>query len=182
MFPAVRMHRLRSSARVRELVQETDLNLRDFVLPIFVKGEEREKKAIEALPGHFHIPLSLLEEEINELIYLGIGSVMIFGIPPIKEPLGLDSYSSQGIVQKAIRKIRATAPDMLIMSDICFCQYMGHGHCGVLDQNDQHIAMVNNDQTLELLVKQAISHAEAGSNIVCPSGMIDGAGRLCVKD
>lgn len=125
------------------------------------------------MPGHAQIPLCSLPCEIEELRALGIFSVILFGVPSHKDPIGSDSYHDQGIIQEAIRAIRKKAPEMLIVSDLCFCQYTDHGHCGFLREQSGKFN-VDNDRTLELLVKQAVSHAKAGVDVVAPSGMIDG--------
>lgn len=171
--PSLRLRRLRQNPALRNLIRETDLSVDDLVLPIFIKGKEGEKQPIESMPGFFQIPLSELPDEINEITSLGISSVILFGIPPHKDPVGSDSYCDQGIIQEAIKVIRKVSSDLLIISDICFCEYTDHGHCGVLSKVHGKID-VDNDQTLELLVKQAVSHARAGADVIAPSGMMDG--------
>lgn len=172
-FPSLRLRRLRQHPILRDLVRETELNLKDLILPLFVKGEEGKKHPIESMPNHYQIPINLLQQEIEELISLGISSVILFGVPPCKDSYGTDSYNDQGIIQKAIKKIREVSPDLLIISDICFCEYTDHGHCGFLSDLSGKMD-IDNDKTLDLLVKQAISHAKAGTNIIAPSGMMDG--------
>jgi len=172
-FPTLRLRRLRQHPILRDLVRETELNLKDLILPLFIKGTEGEKLLIESMPGHYQIPLNLLGREIEEIVELGISSVLLFGIPPNKDPHGSDSYDDNGIIQKAISKIREVSSNLLIMTDVCFCEYTDHGHCGFLS-NKSEKNDIDNDKTLELLVKQAISHAKAGTNVIAPSGMIDG--------
>ncbi len=172
-FPLLRLRRLRQHPVLRDLIRETDIALKDLIFPLFIKGREGEKQPINTMPGLFQIPIQRLPQEIEELCKLGISSVLLFGIPPHKDPLGMDSYSDQGIIQEAIQVIRKTAPKMLIVSDVCFCEYTDHGHCGIITEKDGKFDL-DNDQTLELLVKQAVSHAQAGADIVAPSGMIDG--------
>lgn len=172
-FPLLRLRRLRQHPVLRDLIRETDIALKDLIFPLFIKGREGKKQPIDTMPGLFQIPIHLLPQEIEELCKLGISSVLLFGIPPYKDALGSDSYCDQGIIQESIRVIKKAAPKMLIVSDVCFCEYTDHGHCGVLSEWDGKFD-VNNDQTLELLVKQAVSHAQAGADIVAPSGMIDG--------
>lgn len=172
-FPTIRLRRLRQHPILRELIRETDLNLSDLVMPLFIKGTEGKKHPIESMPGQYQIPLSALADEIRELTALGISSVLLFGIPPHKDACGSDSYSDQGIIQKAIKIIRDAAPHLLIITDVCFCEYTDHGHCGFISERAGKMD-VHNDKTLELLVKQAVSHAKAGADIVAPSGMIDG--------
>jgi porphobilinogen synthase len=154
-------------------VRETELNRGDLIAPIFIKGRQGEKVAIASMPGYFQIPISQLSQEIEEILDLGLTSVMLFGIPPHKDAVGSDSYDENGIIQEAIRTIRKVAPDLLIFSDLCFCEYTDHGHCGYLNAHPAKVDL-DNDKTLELLVKQAISHAQAGVDVVTPSGMIDG--------
>ena len=168
-FPNLRLRRLRQHPVLRDLIRESEIALKDLVFPLFIKGREGEKRPIEAMPGLFQIPLSRLQQEIQELAQLGIHSVLLFGIPAHKDPVGSDSYSEEGIVQEAIGVIRQVAPQMLIISDVCFCEYTDHGHCGVLCDGG-----IDNDKTLALLVKQAVSHARAGADVVAPSGMMDG--------
>lgn len=171
IFPTVRLRRLRQHPVIRDLIRETELNLDDLVHAIFIKGDEGEKNPILSMPGHYQIPLSKLDEEITEIVSLGIKSLMIFGVPSFKDIVGSDSFNDHGIMQKAIRQIRKIAPDLLIISDICLCQYTDHGHCGVMDDHGSCVDL-NNDKTLEILVKQAISHAKAGANMLAPSGML----------
>lgn len=172
-FPALRLRRLRQHPILRDLIRETELNTNDLVLPLFIKNETGEKQPIASMSGHFQIPLSVLAEEIKEISELGINSVILFGIPDHKDAMGTSGYLKDGIIQKAIGKIRALAPDLLIMTDVCFCQYTDHGHCGALSEASGQ-SYLDNDATLELLVKQAVSHARAGADVVAPSGMIDG--------
>lgn len=172
-FPATRLSRLRQNPVLRDLVRETELNLNDLIFPLFIKGTKGEKNPIPSMPGHFQIPLNKLKDEINELIQLGIFSVILFGIPPYKDIHGTDSYQDNGIIQEAIHKIREASSDFLIISDICLCEYTEHGHCGFISQKHGKWDL-DNDKTLEILVKQAVSHAKAGTNVLAPSGMIDG--------
>lgn len=172
-FPAVRLRRLRQHPVLRDLVRETELHLNDLIQPIFIKGKEGKKVAISTMPGCYQIPLSGLKEEIEEIVALGITSVLLFGIPPHKDACGSASYQDNGIVQEAIKIIRKAAPHLLIISDICFCEYTEHGHCGFISDRSGKMD-VDNDKTLELLVKQTISHAKAGTDVIAPSGMIDG--------
>ena len=172
-FPYLRLRRLRRHPVLRDLVRETEINLKDLIFPLFIKGREGSKQPIESMPGIFQIPIQELAQEIEEVVGLGLTSVLLFGIPAEKDPLGSDSYSDQGIIQEGIKAIRKAAPDLLIFSDLCFCEYTDHGHCGFLSHKSGKID-VDNDKTLELLVKQAVSHAKAGVDVVAPSGMIDG--------
>lgn len=171
--PTLRLRRMRQHPVLRDLIRETELNLKDLIFPLFIKGREGSKKPIETMPGLFQIPLNQLPQEIEELLKLGISSVILFGIPPHKDAYGSHAYDDQGIVQEAIRKIRPISKDLLLISDICFCEYTDHGHCGFLSERAGKLD-VDNDKTLELLVKQAVSHAQAGTDVIAPSGMIDG--------
>lgn len=168
-FPATRLRRLRHNDSIRALVREVELNVKDLVAPIFIRHGSNIKKPIASMPGMFQLSTDQLPEEIATLRTLGIKSVLLFGIPASKDALGQDAYSDHGIIQTAIPIIKKLAPELLIMTDVCFCEYTDHGHCGVM--LDQHL---DNDKTLELLAKQAVSHAQAGADIIAPSGMIDG--------
>lgn len=172
-FPTLRLRRLRQHPVLRDLIRESDVNLKDLIFPLFIKGREGEKLPIETMPGLYQIPIPLLAQEIEELLQVGISSVLLFGVPPHKDDVGSDSYDENGIIQEAIRTIRKAAPEMLIISDICLCEYTDHGHCGFLSERFGKLDL-DNDKTLELLVKQAICHVRAGADVVAPSGMIDG--------
>lgn len=169
----VRPRRLRYNPNIRDLVRETQVTINDLVAAVFVKAGINEKKTIASMPGFFQYTLDKLGEEIQEIIDLGIKAIIIFGIPENKDHLGSDAYDDNGITQQAIRKIKSIAPDLLVISDICFCQYTSLGHCGVVHEHN-NIITVANDTTLELLAKQAISHAKAGADMLAPSGMLDG--------
>lgn len=175
LFPNTRMRRLRGRASIRALVQETFLHPNKLVLPLFVKHGSDIKNPISSMPGHFQFSVDKLEEEIKLIWALGIKSVILFGIPQHKNPLGTDSYSDVGIIQTAIPIVKKAAPDLIIMSDICLCEYTDHGHCGVTDEHNNHDEVsIDNDRTLELLAAQAISHAKAGTDIIAPSANMDG--------
>lgn len=174
-FPTTRLRRLRASANLRELVQETRLDVNKLVLPLFIRYGTNIKKPIESMPGHFQISVDKLEAEITSLRGLGIKRVILFGIPEHKDATGNDAYSDDGIVQTAIPVIKNIAPEMLVISDICCCEYTDHGHCGVVvPQKVADDVFIDNDETLLLLAKQAVSHAKAGADIVAPSGNMDG--------
>ena len=168
----IRPRRLRYNPIVRDLVRQTHLDLNDLVAAVFVKYGKNEKAPIASMPGFFQYSVDRLEEEIQEIISLELKAIIIFGIPENKDENGSDSYNDNGIVQQAIRKIKSIAPDLLVISDLCFCQYTTLGHCGVVHEHNG-ITCVENDKTLELLAKQAVSHAKAGADIVAPSGMLD---------
>jgi porphobilinogen synthase len=173
-FPTTRLRRLRLNTQLREVVQETTLSLDKLILPLFIKQGTGIKNPIASMPGHFQLSLDHLAEEIAAITALGIKSVMLFGIPSHKDPLGQAAYNDEGIIQSAIPLIKKLAPQLLVMSDICFCEYTDHGHCGVVDAATFPQQGVDNDATLALLAKQAVSHAQAGADIIAPSGNIDG--------
>lgn len=173
LFPSLRLRRLRQHPVLRDLIRETQIDLKDLIFPLFIKGREGELRPVESMPGIAQVPVSLLKQEIEEILSLGLSSVLLFGIPSQKDSMGSDSYHEQGIVQEAIRVIRKAAPELLIFSDLCFCEYTDHGHCGILHERSGKLDL-DNDKTLDFLVKQAISHAKAGVDVVAPSGMIDG--------
>lgn len=173
-FPQTRLRRLRRSANIRELVQETSLNLNKLVFPLFIKHGIGIKKPILSMPGHFQISVDHLEEETSVLWDLGIKRVMLFGIPECKDALGKDAYSDNGIIQQSIPVIKKTQPNMLVMSDICCCEYTDHGHCGIISEENDTEVCIDNDATLAVYAKQAVSHAQAGSDVLAPSGNMDG--------
>lgn len=168
-FPEVRMRRLRSSVKMRELLCETRLSLQQLVMPLFIQHGQNIREPIESMPGLFRFSVDHLEKEIREVAALGIPAVMLFGLPEYKDPEGSASWQDSGVVQQAIRKIKQVAPGLVVMADACFCEYTSHGHCGIMEHNDVH-----NDKTLEILTKQALSYAKAGADTIAPSGMIDG--------
>jgi porphobilinogen synthase len=165
-----RPRRLRHNLAMREMVRETTLERRNLVYPIFVVEGENIKEEISSLKGIFHFSLDRLEEEIKELVDLGIQYVILFGIPNEKDAFGKEAYSEKGIVQEAIRKVKEIAPDMYVITDVCMCQYTDHGHCGILSKEGH----VQNDVTLPYLARIAVSHAKAGADMVAPSDMMDG--------
>jgi porphobilinogen synthase len=165
-FPATRLRRLRRSDRLRALVRETRLDLDDFVFPLFVGPEAFENSELPALGRH---SVESLAGEANELERLGVRSVLLFGIPDEKDAEGSGAWDEDGVVQQALRVLRETSPGLVLLTDVCLCEYTSHGHCGALDGDD-----VDNDSTLELLARTAVSHAEAGADAVCPSDMMDG--------
>ena len=175
LFPKTRLRRLRGSEKIRNLVSEIRLDTSKLVCPLFIKYGSGIKHPVSSMPGLFQMSVDQLEEEIQSLAELGIKNLLLFGIPEHKDPLGMDSYSDNGIIQTAIPIIKNIAPDMLLISDICFCEYTDHGHCGVVTStsNDSEVC-VDNDQTLTLLAKQALSHVRAGTDIIAPSGNMDG--------
>lgn len=172
-FPNTRLRRLRYNAGVRNLVKEIDLRIDNLILPLFIRHGSNVNKPIASMPGHFQISVDNLAQEVLTISALGIKSIILFGIPAQKDFFGKDAYSDTGTIQTAIAVIKQAVPDMLVITDVCFCEYTDHGHCGVIFQTEQG-CIIDNDKTLELLAKQAVSHAKAGADIIAPSGMIDG--------
>jgi len=165
-FPATRLRRLRRTGALRALARETRLDLGEFVFPLFV-GPTTEPN--EELPPLGRLSVDALAAEAGELVRLGVPAVMVFGIPHEKDEDGSGAWADDGVVQQALRALRAAAPELVLFTDVCLCEYTSHGHCGVVAGGD-----VENDSTLELLSRTALSHAEAGADVVCPSDMMDG--------
>ena len=172
-FPTTRLRRLRYNPAVRDLVRETRLTPSNLILPLFARTGKGIRQPIGSMPGHAQLSVDLIAEEAREAARLGLGGILLFGIPAEKDAMGSDSYCDQGIVQQAVRAAKAAAPDLLVVTDVCFCEYTSHGHCGAIDDHTGRMD-VNNDATLELLGKQALSHAQSGADMVAPSGMMDG--------
>lgn len=166
-----RPRRLRINSATRNLVRETKLNIEDLIYPLFIVEGENIKREISSLPDVYHFSLDMLEEEIKEIKDLGIEHVILFGIPHDheKDACGSEAYNDNGIIQRAVRKIKEIDPDMNVVTDVCMCEYTSHGHCGILDGHS-----VNNDKTLTFLGEIALSHAKAGADMVAPSDMMDG--------
>jgi len=174
-FPVVRGRRLRSSEAMRNLVRETTVSVHDLIYPVFVCEGSGIKQEIPSMPGVFRFSLDRLHEEIEEVTELGLQAVLLFGIPGHKDELGSEAYGSHSIVQEATRRIKKLRPDLLVVADTCLCEYTSHGHCGVVHVDEKSgRADVVNDASLELLVKTAVSQAEAGADIIAPSNMMDG--------
>ncbi|MFQ6116573.1 MAG: porphobilinogen synthase, partial [bacterium] len=167
--PYFRPRRLRGTPEIRRMVRETKLFVDDLIYPLFVTHEKDAKKPIPSMPGQYQLSIDNLTKEVQEAKKLGIPAIILFGIPETKDPVGSDSYSENGIIQQAVRAIKGTVSGLLVITDVCFCEYTDHGHCGVIKDKE-----VDNDVTLELLAKQAVSHAQAGADMLAPSGMIDG--------
>ncbi len=172
-FPTTRLRRLRYHPAVRALVRETKLDPSKLILPLFARTGKNVRQPIGSMPGHSQLSVDLIAAEAKEAKQLGLGGVILFGIPEHKDSLGSDSYCESGIIQQAIQAAKAAAPELLVITDVCFCEYTDHGHCGAVDDHTGRMD-VNNDCTLELLGKQAVSHAQAGADLVAPSGMMDG--------
>jgi len=166
-----RFRRLRLNPHLRDLVQETHLNINDFIYPLFVKEGTKFKKEIPSMPGVFQMSIDEVLKECEELQSLGLYSIILFGIPDTKDSIGSDALCEHGIIAKAIREIKKEFPDMFVVSDLCFCEYTDHGHCGIIDLKNE---TVNNDATLKILADQALIHANAGVDMIAPSGMMDG--------
>ena len=164
-----RMRRRRSSGPIRDFVREHQVHASDFIYPLFVSHGVGVRSAISSMPGQFQLSVDQLAEEIADLQSLGIPAVLLFGIPAEKDHLATGAYDPDGVVQRAVREIKRVAPSMLVITDVCGCEYTDHGHCGILDGCE-----VDNDQTLTLLARTALSHADAGADIVAPSDMMDG--------
>ncbi|RLD32150.1 MAG: porphobilinogen synthase [Bacteroidetes bacterium] len=168
-FPVHRMRRMRSNENTRRLVRETSLSVNDLIMPLFVCPGNNIKNEISSMPGNYHMSVDVLVDECKKIRDLGIPGIILFGLPETKDLTGSDSYSERGIIQQALGSLKKEVKDLLIITDVCFCEYTSHGHCGVLENGT-----VNNDATLELLGKQALSHVEAGADMIAPSDMMDG--------
>jgi len=188
-FPAYRPRRLRITENVRRMVRETALTPSDFVHPLFVVHGEGVRREIPSMPGNYHWSVDLLRQEAEEVASLGIPAVILFGLPASKDPVGEENFDEEGIVQQAVREIREAVPEMVIITDVCLCEYTSHGHCGLIKGNvlaggdpfgerpesrGLPDGTILNDETLEVLGRVALSHAEAGADMVAPSGMMDG--------
>jgi porphobilinogen synthase len=168
-FPATRLRRFRRTAALRSLVRETRLSLDDFVYPLFVCAGEDVERPLEGLPGIAQRSVDRLCEEAEAASRLGVRAVLLFGIPEEKDEAASGAYDEEGVVQQALRALRARVPDLILVTDVCLCEYTSHGHCGVVEWED-----VANDASLELLARTAVSHADAGADAVAPSDMMDG--------
>jgi porphobilinogen synthase len=173
-FPKIRMRRLRHSANLRHLVREISLSVSDLVLPLFIKQGQGLKIPIHSLAGHYQWSVDCLKEEIEKILELKIPAVILFGIPAFKDEQGSSALADDGVIQSAISAIKTWAPGLLVISDLCFCEYTSHGHCGIIASHQNGEVNVDNDKTLALLAEQAVSHARAGADIIAPSGMMDG--------
>ncbi|HEY5169025.1 MAG TPA: porphobilinogen synthase [Thermoleophilia bacterium] len=168
-YPSYRMRRLRRTPAIRDLVRETRLQLDDLVYPLFVIAGENIKNPISSMPGCYQLSIGNVLPEVREIVQLGIKAILLFGIPAHKDAAATGAYDHEGIVQMAIRAIKDEFPELVIITDVCLCEYTDHGHCGVVQEGE-----VLNDVTLELLSKMAVTHAESGADIVAPSDMMDG--------
>jgi len=168
-FPVTRLRRLRSSDPLRRLVRETHLQPSNFILPLFVCPGEGIRREISSMPGNFQLSIDELVVECRDALALGLGGVILFGIPSRKDEMASEGYDPQGIVQRAVRTLKREIPQLIVITDVCNCEYTSHGHCGKVVDND-----VDNDATLEWLAAAALTHADAGADIVAPSDMMDG--------
>jgi len=166
-----RFRRTRLNKQLRSLVRETTLSKDDFIYPLFVRSGKGIKTEVSSMPGVFQMSLDEILKECIELKKLGLYSILLFGIPDVKDSIGSDSLCEHGIIASAIRAIKKEHPEMFVVTDLCFCEYTDHGHCGIIDEEKE---TVNNDATLEISAQQAIVHAKAGADMIAPSGMMDG--------
>ena len=166
-----RFRRTRINPKLRDLLTQTRLSTDDFIYPLFIKDGKEYKKEIESMPGVFQMSIDEILKECEELKELGLYSIILFGIPEVKDSIGSDALCEHGVIAKSIKEIKKAHPDMFVVSDLCFCEYTDHGHCGILDPNTQ---TVDNDATLKILGEQAVIHAKAGVDMIAPSGMMDG--------
>lgn len=168
-LPYYRPRRLRRNENIRRMVRETTLSVNNFIYPLFVTEGKKVRNAITSMPGNYQLSIDLLVEEVKDVRALGIPAIILFGIPAQKDTVGSDATSDNGIIQRAVRAIKDAVPEIYVITDVCFCEYTDHGHCGPVKDGD-----VDNDATLELLAKQVLTHAKAGADMVAPSGMMDG--------
>ena len=168
-FPLYRPRRLRESPLVRKMVRETILGTDDLVYPLFAVHGRGVREPIGPMPGQFHLSIDELLKECKDAASMGIPAVLLFGLPLDKDPRGSEAYAEDGIIQQAVRAVKDTIPDLLVITDVCLCEYTSHGHCGVVEDG-----RIKNDPTLELIARTAVSHAEAGADLIAPSDMMDG--------
>ena len=185
-YPAYRPRRLRISENLRRMVRETVLSPADFIYPLFIVHGQRTKREIGSMPGNYHWSVDMLPQEAETIARLGIPAVILFGLPADKDPVGLENFADSGIVQQAVGAIKGAVPDVIVITDICLCEYTDHGHCGLIkgdiggspellpESRGLPDSYILNDETLEILGRVAVSHARAGANMVAPSGMMDG--------
>ncbi|EDO9795226.1 porphobilinogen synthase [Campylobacter fetus] len=166
-----RYRRLRINPAIRDMVRENKLNIEDFIYPLFVVEGSGVKKEISSMPGVFQLSIDEILKECEEVVNLGIKSILLFGIPNLKDSIGSDALDENGLIARSLRAIKAKFPNLVIVTDLCFCEYTDHGHCGILDHVHE---TVDNDATLEISARQALVHARAGADMIAPSGMMDG--------
>jgi len=168
-FPELRLRRLRRTEALRSMVRESHVDVKDLIYPLFVVEGSNLKQEVASMPGVFRYSPDRLPRELDEVAGLGIPAVLLFGIPQKKDEVGSSAYDPEGVIQKAIQAIKSSTPELVVVTDVCLCEYTDHGHCGIITDG-----YVDNDRTLELLAEMAVSHAEAGADIVAPSDMMDG--------
>ncbi len=169
LFPEYRARRMRQSDAFRRMIRETELSVNDLILPLFAVEGRDVRNPIPSMPGHAQMSVDHLAEKVRAAADAGVPAVILFGLPDKKDPLGTRAYAVDGIVQKAVRAVKEAVPDMAVITDVCLCQYTDHGHCGMVAKG-----VIDNDASLDLLAKTALSHAEAGADMVAPSDMMDG--------
>jgi porphobilinogen synthase len=169
-FPINRMRRLRATPGLRDMVRETRLDVKDFIYPLFVVHGSQQENPVNSMPGVYQYSVDRLKPKIKDIAELGIPAVLLFGLPEVKDEIGSSAWSEHGEVQEAIKLIKDVSPDLTVITDVCMCEYTDHGHCGMLKEDGS----VDNDRTLELLAREALSHVKAGADMVAPSDMMDG--------
>lgn len=178
VFPTVRPRRLRLNPTLRSMVRETTLEPDDFIYPLFVRHGVGQRRAIASMPGQFQFSIDTMVETVAPLVEMGLHGVILFGIPATKDPIGEENFARDGIVQQAVRALKQEFPDLLVLTDVCLCEYTEHGHCGVLHDGREKphlpVGYALNDPTIEILGRAAVSHAAAGADVVAPSAMMDG--------
>lgn len=172
-FPKIRMRRLRRNETLRRMVCETVITVNDLICPMFVVPGERQRQEVPSMPGVFRFSIDELVREAEEIARLNIPAILLFGIPEHKDEIGNEAYDENGIIQRAVRTVKQEVPDLVVITDVCLCEYTSHGHCGIVREVPGGFE-VDNDATLEILEKTAVSHAAAGADIVAPSDMMDG--------
>jgi porphobilinogen synthase len=168
-YPIKRLRRLRYNPLIRDMIRETELSKNDLIYPLFVVTGEKVKKEVKSMPGVFQLSIDNLVEECKEVASLGIPAVILFGIPKHKDEKGSGAYDPEGIIQRAVKEVKSKVKNLIVITDVCMCEYTSHGHCGILKGEE-----ILNDETVELLAKEALTHAEAGADIIAPSDMMDG--------
>jgi porphobilinogen synthase len=173
-FPTVRLRRLRMTEQFRKMVAETQLSVNDLIYPLFVCPGQNVKREVRSMPGVYQQSIDNLIRDCEEIYKLGIPAVILFGIPEHKDEYGSEAYDENGIIQRAVRALKKEIPELVVITDVCLCEYTSHGHCGIVKEVAPGKYEIANDETVELLAKEALSHAEAGADMVAPSDMMDG--------
>lgn len=172
-FPVTRLRRLRMTEQLRSMVREIEINPKDFIYPLFVVPGTKIRNEIRSMPDVFQLSIDEIVRECEEVLNLGIPSVILFGIPELKDERGSEAYNPDGIIARTVRAIKAELPELVVTTDVCLCEYTSHGHCGIVQQKGDTTEILN-DETVELLAKEALAHAQAGADIIAPSDMMDG--------